>query len=116
MAYLLFKALASGAIIAIVSEVAKRSPGFGALMVSLPLISLMGMMWLWRDTRDVGRIAAHAEATFWYVLPSLPLFLLLPALLRRGVAFWAALGAGCAVTVALYFIMILIGPRFGLRF
>lgn len=115
MTYLIFKALVSGVIIAVVSEVARRSPGFGALIVSLPLISLMGMMWLWRDTEDAARIAAHAEATFWYVLPSLPMFLLLPALLRRGVAFWPALGLGCAVTIALYFLMVSIGPRFGLR-
>lgn len=115
MGYLIFKALVSGAIIAIVSEVARRNPGFGALIVSLPLISLMGMMWLWRDTQDAARIAAHAEATFWYVLPSLPMFLLLPALLRRGVAFWPALGLGCALTVGLYFMMVWIGPRFGLR-
>ncbi|KAF0175917.1 MAG: DUF3147 family protein [Hyphomonadaceae bacterium] len=115
MTYFLFKAFASGLIIAIVSEAAKRSPGFGALIVSLPLVSLMGMMWLWRDTQDPERIAAHAQATFWYVLPSMPLFLLLPALLRRGVAFWPALAVGCAVTVALYFAMVWIGARFGLR-
>lgn len=115
MTYLLFKALLSGVIIAIVSEVAKRSPGFGALIVSLPLISLMGMMWLWRDTGDAARIAAHAEATFWYVLPSLPMFLLLPALLRRGVAFWPALGIGCVVTIGLYFMMVWIGPKLGVR-
>ena len=115
MGYLIFKALVSGVIIAVVSEVAKRNPGFGALIVSLPLISLMGMMWLWRDTRDLERIAAHAEATFWFVLPSLPMFLLLPALVRRGVAFWPALGLGCAVTIALYFMMAIVGSRFGLR-
>ncbi len=115
MAYLLFKALASGAIIAIVSEIARKSAGFGALVASLPLISLLGMMWLWRDTKDVERLAVHAEATFWYVLPSLPLFLVVPALLRRGVAFWPALGIGCAATVGLYLLMVWIGPRFGLR-
>lgn len=115
MTYLLIKALASGIIIAIVSELARRNPGFGALIVSLPLISLLGMIWLWRDTHDPERLAAHAQATFWYVLPSLPMFLLLPALLRRGVGFWPALSAGCVLTVALYFLMVWIGPRFGLR-
>lgn len=115
MTYLLIKALVSGVIIAIVSEVARRSAGLGALIVSLPLISLMGMMWLWRDTHDPERLAAHAQATFWYVLPSLPMFLALPALLRRGVSFWPALGAGCVLTIALYLLMVWIGPRFGLR-
>lgn len=115
MLYLLAKAALSGVIIAIVSEVAKRSPGFGALIASLPLVSVMGMIWLWRDTRDPERMAAHAGATFWYVLPSLPMFLLIPLMLRRGVPFWAALGAGCALTVVLYLAMTAIGPRFGLK-
>lgn len=115
MLYLAIKAILSGAIIAAVSEIAKRSPGFGALVASLPLVSVLGMIWLWRDTRDPVRMAAHASATFWFVLPSLPMFLLIPALLRSGVPFWVALAAGCAMTVALYLLMTWIGPRFGLR-
>ncbi|MBS0491905.1 DUF3147 family protein [Phenylobacterium sp. NIBR 498073] len=115
MGYLIIKALLSGAIIAAVSEIAKRSPGFGALVASLPLVSILGMMWLWRDTHDVQRMAAHAEGTFWFVLPSLPMFLLIPALLRRGVTFWPALAIGCILTIGLYFAMTWLGPRFGLK-
>ena len=115
MWYLLLKAALSGVIIATVSEVAKRSPGFGALIASLPLVSVLGMIWLWRDTHDEARLASHAGATFWFVLPSLPMFLLIPALLRRGVPFWAALGAGCALTIGLYLLMTWIGPRLGLK-
>ena len=115
MLYLLIKALVSGAIIAAVSEIAKRYPGFGALVASLPLVSVLGMIWLWRDTQDPVRIAAHAGATFWFVLPSLPMFLLIPALLRHGTPFWLALTLGCALTIALYLAMTWIGPRFGLR-
>lgn len=115
MGYLIFKALLSGLIVAVVSEVARRQPGFGALIASLPLVSILGMMWLWRDTQDAERLAAHAGATFWFVLPSLPMFLLIPMLLRRGVGFWPALLAGCLLTVALYLLMTWLGPRFGLR-
>ena len=115
MLYLITKAAISGLIVAIVSEIAKRSPGVGALVVSLPLVSVLAMIWLWRDTHDVERMAAHAGATFWYVLPSLPMFLLIPLLLRHGVSFWIALIAGCVLTTALYLLMINIGPRFGLR-
>lgn len=115
MLYLVLKAAISGLIIAVVSEVAKRSPGFGALIASLPLVSVMGMMWLWRDTSDPVRMAAHAQATFWYVLPSLPMFLAIPWMLRRGMAFWPALGLGCALTIVLYLLMTWVGPRFGLR-
>ena len=115
MLYLFVKAALSGIIIAVVSEVARRSPGLGALIASLPLVSLLGMIWLWRDTGDVVRMAHHAEATFWFVLPSLPMFLLIPLLLRNGLSFWVALAAGCALTIALYLAMVTIGPRFGVR-
>ena len=115
MLYLAVKALLSGAIVAAVSEIAKRYPGLGGLVASLPLVSVLGMIWLWRDTGDPARMAAHAGATFWFVLPSLPMFLLIPALLRRGVGFWPALAAGCLLTMALYALMIWLGPRFGLR-
>jgi len=115
MLYLAIKALISGIIIAAVSEIAKRSPGFGALVASLPLVSVLGMMWLWHDKPDAANMADHASATFWYVLPSLPMFLLIPALLRQGISFWLTLLVGCALTVALYLAMIWVGPRFGLR-
>lgn len=115
MLYLLAKALLSGAIIAVASEVSRRWPGFGALIVSLPLVSLLAMLWLWRDTHDPERLAAHAGATFWFVLPSLPMFLLIPWLLRNGVGFWLALAAGCVLTVALYGLMLVAAPRLGVR-
>jgi hypothetical protein len=113
--YLILKAAISGVIIAIVSEIAKRSPAAGALIASLPLISILGMIWLWRDTGDPERMERHVGATFWYVLPSLPMFLLIPALMKRGVPFWAALTAGCMLTAGLYLGMTAVGPRFGLK-
>ena len=115
MLYLAIKAVISGIIIAIVSEVARRSPGWGALIVSLPLVSILGMLWLWRDTHDPVRLAAHAQATFWFVLPTLPMLLLVPVMLRQGHGFWLALGAGCVLTILLYLAMTLIGARLGLR-
>lgn len=116
MLYALIKALLSGAIISAVSEVARRSPAFGALVASLPIVSVLGMIWLWRDTHDSEKIAAHAEATFWMVLPSLPMFLVLPALLRHGMGFYSALATSCALTVVLYSLMVLILRKFGMDF
>jgi len=115
MLYLFIKAALSGIIIAIVSEVAKRYPGFGALIASLPLVSLLGMIWLWRDKPDVPNMAAHVEATFWFVLPSLPMFLVMPWMLRHDYAFWPTVVAGSALTILLYLMMIWLGPRIGLR-
>lgn len=115
MLYLIIKALVSGIIVMAVSEIARRSPAFGALVVSLPLVSLLGILWLWRDTGDTQRIAAHAEATFWYVLPSLPMFLAFPWMLRHGTGFWLALLAACLLTVLLYGVTVLVAARFGVR-
>ncbi len=115
MLYLVIKAVVSAIIVVIVSETARRNPGTGALIASLPLISVLGMIWLWRDTQDVARMAEHSTATFWYVLPSLPMFLIIPMLLKRGVGFWPALVVGCAVTMALYATMIWAAPRLGVR-
>jgi hypothetical protein len=113
--YLAAKTALSGIVIAIASEVARRWPGWGALIVSLPLVSVLAMLWLWRDTHDPVRLASHAQSTFWFVLPSLPMFLLIPAMLRQGLSFWVALAAGCILTMALYSLMIWAGPRFGLK-
>ena len=109
------KAALAGVIVAMVATVALRQPSFGALIASLPLISILGMIFLWYARPDAENMALHAEATFWYVLPSLPMFLLIPALLRQGWGFWPSLVAGCLLTIALYLLMTWIGPRFGLR-
>lgn len=115
MFYLIVKALISGAVIAAASEVAKRFPALGALIVALPLVSILTMLWLWRDTGDALRIADHARATFWLVLPSMPMFLVLPWLLGRGTGFWLALGLSCLLTLALYLGSMWLLPRLGVR-
>ena len=115
MFYLVIKAAMSGLLAALVSEIAKRSPALGAFVASLPLISVMAVIWLWRDTGDSARIASHMEATFWYVIPSLPMFLLIPAMLRAGIAFWPTLAAGCVLTIVLYLFTAWAAGHFGIR-
>ncbi|MET3826132.1 hypothetical protein ABIC16_001825 [Sphingomonas sp. PvP055] len=114
MLFLALKALISGILIAAASTLAKRYPGFGALVASLPLVSVLGMIWLWGEKPDTANMADHVGATFWYILPSLPMFLAIPALLRSGVGFWLSLGLGCGLTIALYAGMLTIAPRFGI--
>ena len=114
MLFLALKALISGMLIAAASTLAKRYPGFGALVASLPLVSVLGMIWLWGEKPDAANMANHVGATFWYILPSLPMFVVMPALLRGGVGFWPTLGLGCALTIALYAVMVAIAPRFGI--
>lgn len=115
MWYLLIKAGLSGVIVMLVSEIARRSPSLGGLIASLPLISILGIIWLWRDTSDIERIAAHSQATFWFVLPSLPMFLIFPFMLRHGMGFWLALVCSCAMTVLFYLAILWLLPRFGAK-
>ncbi len=114
MLYLAAKAALSGVIVALASEFARRQPALGALVLSLPLVSILGMLWLWHDTGDSVRVADLTQSTFWYVLPTLPMFLLIPALLRAGTGFWPALAAGCALTVVLYLVAVWTLAKFGI--
>jgi hypothetical protein len=116
MSYLIIKAALSGIIVLAVSEFARRSPGLGGLIASLPLVSILAIIWLWQDTADPEHVAAQSEATFWFVLPSLPMFLVLPAMLRQGLALWPALGLSCLLTMALYSLTIWALSRLGVHF
>lgn len=108
------KALVSGVLIAAASEIARRSPGWGGLVASLPLVSLLTMLWLWRDTGDAGRIADLAVSSTAFVTASLPAFVALAVLLRRGVAIPWAILSFIAVGMAGYLVMIWLGRKWGL--
>jgi hypothetical protein len=113
MSAFLIRAVVSGMLVALIALVARKSTNLGGLIASIPLVSTLGMIWLWRDTGDVRLVADYVQSAFWYFLPSMPMFLLIPALLRNDVNFWVALGAGCLLTVLLYLITISIVARFG---
>lgn len=115
MTYLFIKALLSGVVIAAVSEVARRNAAFGALIASLPLVSLLAIIWLWRDTHDVVRVAAQAQATIWYILPSLVFFITLPWLLRRDTEFWMAMAVACGLTITSYAAFVILAPKLGIK-
>ena len=115
MLYFIVKAALSGLIVAAVSEIARRYPTWGGLVASLPLTSILAMLWLWRDSGDTQRIAGLSMGTFWFVLPSLPMFFSLPLLLRSGLGFWSSLAIVVAGTLALYALMFWAGPRLGLK-
>ena len=97
----LAKALLAGAMIAAIAEVGRRLPATAALIASLPLVSILGMIFLWHERPDLENMARHSEATFWFVLPSLPMFLVIPLLLRGGSVLVSVLILGGAVWWAL---------------
>jgi hypothetical protein len=115
MIYFIIKAALSGLLAAGISEVARRSPGWGGVVASLPLTSLLAMLWLYRDTGDANKVAALSSGTLWFIIPSLPLFIAIPALLRGGVAFWPALAIAAVGTMALYAAMFWVAARLGVQ-
>lgn len=106
--------IAITAIIAVaVSEISKRSSAFGAVIASLPLTSLLAFVWLYGETGDTDKIARLSQSIFWYVLPSLILFIVLPLLLRAGLGFWPALLASSTLTFLAYLAMTSVLARLG---
>ncbi|MCG2606940.1 MAG: DUF3147 family protein [Achromobacter sp.] len=103
----------AAALVVAVSEAARRVSWLGALIAALPLVSVLGMAFLWHDTHDAARVARLASGIFWLVLPSLVLFVSLPVLLRRGVGFYPALLAASALTALSYFLMLAVLRRAG---
>lgn len=114
MAYAL-KILVSAIIIVVVSELAKRSSLWAAILASLPLISLLAFIWLYLDTGDVQKISVLSQNIFWLVLPSLAFFATLPLLIRMEINFWLSLLLASLITVLAYFVMLKILTFFSVR-
>lgn len=102
MLYFLAKIVTSAIVIATVSEISKRSSLWAATLASLPLVSLLSIVWIYLDTKDVGHITSLSKDIFWLVLPSLVFFVVLPLLLQKGLSFWPSLAATCLATMAGY--------------
>ena len=115
MWYYAVKVLLSAGIIVAVSEVAKVNVTLGALIKSLPLVSILAMIWLYVDTHDAARIGDLSTSTFWLVLPTLPMFLVLPALLRHGLGFYASLAISVFVMVLCYAAAVPLLARIGIQ-
>ena len=113
MTLLVAKYAITAFVIVLVSEIAKRSDKMGALISSLPFVTFMVMIWLYIEKQGTQKIANHAYYTFWYVLPTLPMFLVMPWLLSKGVNFWASLGVCVGITFVCFVLTALIAQRFG---
>ena len=111
---LAIKALVSGVLIAAASELARRNPGWGGLVASLPLTTLLALVWLWRDTHDPARAADFVAGTALYVIAALPAFAAMAWLLRRNAGLPVTLAAGALAAMAGYLLLMWAGRRWGL--
>jgi hypothetical protein len=112
--YTALKVLLTAVLVVAISEAAKRSTLLGGILASLPLTSLLAFIWLYVETGDTAKIADLSVSIFWYVLPSLVLFIVLPLLLARGVDFWLSLIVASALTFAAYVLMTTVLARLGI--
>ena len=106
MAYYLVKIIITTVLIVVISEIAKRSSFAGAILASIPLISVLAMIWLYIDTQDVAKVSALSTSVFWLVIPSLALFVSLPVLLKQGINFYLSITVSITITVICYWIMV----------
>ena len=114
MTFIIIKLFATAAIIVLISEIAKISDKLGALIASLPLITFLTLFWLYLEKQDQEKIANHAYYTFWYVLPTLPMFLLFPFLLKN-IGFWFAIILSIFFTIGIFLIYVQILKKFGIH-
>lgn len=114
MLYTALKVAITALLVVAIAEAGKRSSALGALLASLPLTSLLAFIWIYSETGDTAKISALSTSIFWYVLPSLVLFLVLPALLNAGHGFWLSLAVSSALTFAAYLAMTWLLGRIGI--
>ena len=108
------KAILSGLLVAAISTIAKRYPGWGGLVASLPMVSVLSMVWLYGETRNAESVARLSTGAFWFFLPSIPMFLIIPKMLRSGYSFPVTMAAALALTILLYAGMSWAAPRLGI--
>jgi len=114
MQYLIVKYLVTAGVVVLVSELAKRSDKLGGLVAALPLVTVLTLIWLYVEQQPVSKIANHAYYTFWYVIPTLPMFLAFPLLLTR-IGFWPTLLACIVITMVCFGLFALLVRRFGVE-
>ena len=112
MWWIIFKYLTTAGVVVAVSEIAKHSDRLGAFIASLPLVTVMVLMWMFIEGHPQEKISNHAFYTFWYVLPSLPMFLIFPIFLKS-FAFWPSLIISLLITAALFLLCVVVVRWFG---
>lgn len=115
LTYYIAKIAITTVLIIAISEIAKRSSLIGALLASIPLVSVLAMIWLYVDTKDVDRVSALATSVFWLVLPSLVLFISLPVLLKHGLHFYPSISLSITFTIGAYWLMVVALNYYGVK-
>ena len=111
----IIKILVSSGIIVLVSEIAKKNTFFAGLIASIPLVSILSILWLYFETEDIEKIKNLSNSILWMVIPSLTLFLALPVLINIGFNFYISLLISVIITVGCYSVTLLILSHYGIK-
>lgn len=114
MLYYISKIVITTALVVIISEIAKRNTLIGGILASIPLISVLAILWLYVDTKNTDIISQFSISVFWLVIPSLAFFLALPFLLHNGVNFYTSISLAIVITIVCYYLMIMTLEKFGI--
>jgi len=115
MLYFVYKIIITSIIIILVSEISKQNSFFASILASIPLISVMAMIWLYVDTKDISKVIELSRGIFWLVIPSLTLFIIFPILLKFGINFYVSLTTSILVTVISYYFVVIVLNEFGIK-
>lgn len=115
MVYYVLKIAITTALIVLISEIAKRSSFWGAVLASIPVVSVLAMIWIYTETKDIEKISQFSISIFWLVIPSLVFFILLPLLLKKGIGFYMSLGVSALITLIVYYAMISVFEKIGMK-
>lgn len=115
MIYFITKIAITTVLIVAISEIAKRSSFSAALLASIPIISVLAMFWLYIDTKDIEKVSALATSVFWFIIPSLVLFITLPLLLKQGLHFYFSISLSIGFTIGAYYLMVVVLNHYGVK-
>jgi hypothetical protein len=115
LTYYLVKLIITTVLIVAISEIAKRSSFAAAILASIPLVSVLAMIWLYIDTRDASKVSELSSSVFWLVIPSLALFIALPILLKQGLNFYLSISIAIVITICCYWLMVYVLNHFGVK-
>lgn len=115
MVYYLSKVIITALLVVLIAEISKRSTLIGSILASVPLISVLAMVWLYIDTQSTQKVTQLAHSIFWLIIPSLTLFITLPLLIKRGMGFYPSMTLSIGMTIVAYYLMVLIVGKMGIR-
>ncbi|MGE5354949.1 MAG: DUF3147 family protein [Deltaproteobacteria bacterium] len=112
----IIKVVITSILIVAISEVGKRNSIMAAIYASLPLTTILAMIWLYIDSQEVQKVSALSWNVLIAVIPSHVFLIAFPLLTKLGLNFWISMLISCILTALAYWIYVIILKRFNIVF